>query len=372
MNLFMITLVEFLFFIHCTCFNKVYYKYYIFLSILQHTYLQNLGLDLDPNQDSHSSRIVNFSMDTSRDPNVPQVVRIPEGPSKNGPKTMREEGDRLTDIIEQAIGCRSIARSSELIPLTSNEKDNLSVLTFDETLDSISCNGKSRSSGLKVRASKPVRLPTHSEVANDAKRKKASSIVEANAPVLRYFFAVILCALVMATTYYNYNTFQSSRTPAQHNNAKALSSKTPKVKSSQQISPLTRVTEFQLPSESIMEYSQEFQKQATSSASNNKDVVGIPESSEDLSLSRPTSTATSISNAIEIPDPFDFNLLSGYKDTWDEHEESDIPLFWHIPKSGGLIVKDILLSCHRMILAQEAISVEGFAEEDVSWILQFY
>ena len=96
----------------------------------------NLGLDLDPNQDSHSSRIlVNFSMDTSRDPNVPQVVRIPEGPSKNGPKTMREEGDRLTDIIEQAIGCRSIARSSELIPLTSNEKDNLSVLTFDETLD---------------------------------------------------------------------------------------------------------------------------------------------------------------------------------------------------------------------------------------------
>jgi hypothetical protein len=321
--------------------------------------LQNLGCDLDPSQDSHSSRIVDFSMDPSRDPEVPEVVRIPEGPSKNGTKTMHEEGDRLTDIIEQAIGCRSIARSSELIPLTSNEKDNLSVLTFDETLDSISCNGKSRSSGLKVRASKPVRLPTHSEVSNDAKRKKASSIVEANAPVLRYFFACILCAFVMATTYYNYHTFQSSRTPAQHNNAKAQSTKTPKVKSSQQISPLTRVTEFQLPSESLMEYSQEFQKQATSSASNNKDVVGTP-------------TAPSISNALEVPDPFDFNLLSGYKDTWDEHEESDIPLFWHIPKSGGLIVKDILLSCHRMILAQEAISLEGFAEEDVSWLFHFF
>lgn len=278
---------------------------------------------------------------------------------------MREEGDRLTDIIEQAIGCRSIARSREYIPLT-NEKDNLSVLTFDETLESISCTGKSRSSGLKVRASKPNRLPTHSEMPHEIKRKKASSIVESNATILRYFFACISCAFVIATTYYNYSSFQSSRrTPAPHNDAKAQSSTTNKAKYVQQVSPLTRVTEFQLPSESIMEYSKEFQQQATSTTSNNKDADGTTETSEDFSSSRPASTAGS-SDAIEVLDTFDLNLLSGYKDTWDEHEESDIPLFWHIPKSGGLIVKDIMVTCHRMILAQEAISQEGFAQEEVS------
>lgn len=305
-------------------------------------------------------------MDPSRDPNVPQVVRIPEGPTKNGGATMREEGDRLTDIIEQAIGCRSIAKSSEYIPLT-NEKDNLSVLTFDETLESISCNGKSRSSVLKVRASKPNRLPTHSEMPHEIKRKKASSTVESNVAALRYFFACISCAFVIATTYYNYSSFQSSRrTPAQHNKAKAQSSTTTtKAKYAQQVSPLTRVAEFQLPSESIMEYSKEFQQQATNAASNNKDADGITETSEDFSSSSPISTASG-SGAIEVPDTFDLNLLSGYKDTWDEHEESDIPLFWHIPKSGGLIVKDIMVTCHRMILAQEAISQEGFAQEDVS------
>ncbi len=38
--------------------------------------------------------------------------------------------------------------------------------------------------------------------------------------------------------------------------------------------------------------------------------------------------------------------LSGYKDVWDwKMQETDLPVFWHIPKSGGSTVKDIMGSC---------------------------
>lgn len=304
-------------------------------------------------------------MDAIRDPSVPQVVRIPEGTS-NSENTEREDGDRLTDIIEQAMGCRSIARKSELCPLIS-EKDNMSVVTFDETLESICSNTKSGSSGLKIRASKPMRpySSTQSEVPIDIKRKKTSPVVESNTIVLRYFFSFVVCAFVIANTYYNYNIIQRPRAPLQHNH-KDDQATTAKMKSLQQALPQKRglnKTEFQQLSESVMEYSHEFQKQATSSS--NKVVVYDTDPPEDRPAS-PRTTPVS-TRAFETPQVSDMHLLSGYKDTWDEHDETDIPVFWHIPKSGGLIVKDIMVTCHRMILAQEATSVEGHAEGDVSF-----
>jgi len=47
-----------------------------------------------------------------------------------------------------------------------------------------------------------------------------------------------------------------------------------------------------------------------------------------------TTGAAAASNS--DPDP-----LNGYKDTWDPHEYSDTPVFWHVPKAGGSTVKDI-------------------------------
>jgi hypothetical protein len=58
--------------------------------------------------------------------------------------------------------------------------------------------------------------------------------------------------------------------------------------------------------------------------------------------------------------------LSGYKDVWDwTMQETDSPVFWHIPKSGGSTFKDLMGSCHRFILASEAGILEGHANDTV-------
>jgi hypothetical protein len=58
--------------------------------------------------------------------------------------------------------------------------------------------------------------------------------------------------------------------------------------------------------------------------------------------------------------------LSGYQDVWDwTMQETDLPVFWHIPKSGGSTFKDLMGSCHRFILASEAGILEGHANDTV-------
>lgn len=56
--------------------------------------------------------------------------------------------------------------------------------------------------------------------------------------------------------------------------------------------------------------------------------------------------------------------LNGYKDTWEPHEESDSPVFLHIPKAGGSTIKDLIGTCHRKILASESGIAEGHGVED--------
>jgi hypothetical protein len=56
-----------------------------------------------------------------------------------------------------------------------------------------------------------------------------------------------------------------------------------------------------------------------------------------MQYSNPGGASTGAAAAsINDPDP-----LNGYKDTWDPHEYSDTPVFWHVPKAGGSTVKDI-------------------------------
>lgn len=57
--------------------------------------------------------------------------------------------------------------------------------------------------------------------------------------------------------------------------------------------------------------------------------------------------------------------LSGYADLWDPLLEDDIPVFWHIAKAGGSTIKDIMGSCHRFIMATEAGSFEGHANDTI-------
>jgi len=44
---------------------------------------------------------------------------------------------------------------------------------------------------------------------------------------------------------------------------------------------------------------------------------------------------------------------------WDPPSDSDTPVFWHIPKSGGSTIKDIMGTCHRMCLGSETGIQEG-------------
>lgn len=46
-------------------------------------------------------------------------------------------------------------------------------------------------------------------------------------------------------------------------------------------------------------------------------------------------------------------LLNNFKDTSEPFTPNDVPMFFHIPKSGGSTVKDIMGACHRFTLASE-------------------
>jgi len=56
-------------------------------------------------------------------------------------------------------------------------------------------------------------------------------------------------------------------------------------------------------------------------------------------------------------------LLSNFKDTWDPYDETDIPMFWHIPKAGGSSIKDTMGGCHRFVQATEFGVTDGHGAE---------
>jgi len=63
--------------------------------------------------------------------------------------------------------------------------------------------------------------------------------------------------------------------------------------------------------------------------------------------------------------------LTGYKDVWNwKIEPTDLPVFWHIPKSGGSTVKDIMGSCHRFVMATEAGIRNGHDNDTVLAIVK--
>lgn len=57
--------------------------------------------------------------------------------------------------------------------------------------------------------------------------------------------------------------------------------------------------------------------------------------------------------------------LINFKDSWDPWEPSDVPVFFHIPKSGGSTIKDVMGTCHRFVMASEAGVTDGHINDTV-------
>ena len=77
-----------------------------------------------------------------------------------------------------------------------------------------------------------------------------------------------------------------------------------------------------------------------------------------------------ISNLLLNPGPDNLSTLSNFKETSDEWETSDVPIFLHIPKAGGSTIKDILGMCHRFVMADEMGVTDGHADDTVSFLLE--
>jgi len=67
----------------------------------------------------------------------------------------------------------------------------------------------------------------------------------------------------------------------------------------------------------------------------------------------------------EIQDDGDDKMrqLANFKDAWEPWDKSDRPVFFHIPKSGGSTIKDVMGTCHRFIMASEAGVTDGHIED---------
>lgn len=88
-----------------------------------------------------------------------------------------------------------------------------------------------------------------------------------------------------------------------------------------------------------------------------------------LRQGNPEPTAATVPSTNFVGTSVSMRDLSGYKNTLDPVEDSDIPVFWHIPKAGGSTMKDIMGACYRLILASEAGILEGHADDTVSPLL---
>lgn len=57
-----------------------------------------------------------------------------------------------------------------------------------------------------------------------------------------------------------------------------------------------------------------------------------------------------------------FHELAGFKNSWDPRVPDDHPVFWHVAKSGGTTLKEILSSCFKFVLATD-MGIRGHEHE---------
>ena len=62
--------------------------------------------------------------------------------------------------------------------------------------------------------------------------------------------------------------------------------------------------------------------------------------------------------------------MSHFKDTSEPYHKSDIPIFWHVPKSGGSTIKDVAGSCHRLVSASNIGTRDGHENDEFLQIVR--
>ena len=55
--------------------------------------------------------------------------------------------------------------------------------------------------------------------------------------------------------------------------------------------------------------------------------------------------------------------LDNFEDTWEPYDKTVVPMFWHIPKSGGSSIKNAIGGCHRFVMATEFGITDGHGQE---------
>ena len=62
--------------------------------------------------------------------------------------------------------------------------------------------------------------------------------------------------------------------------------------------------------------------------------------------------------------------MSHFKDTTEPYHKSDVPIFWHVPKSGGSTIKDVAGSCHRLVSASNIGTRDGHENDQFLQIVR--
>ena len=62
--------------------------------------------------------------------------------------------------------------------------------------------------------------------------------------------------------------------------------------------------------------------------------------------------------------------MGHFKDTSEPFHKSDVPTFWHVPKSGGSTIKDVAGSCHRLITASNIGTLDGHENDETLQIVR--
>ncbi len=94
----------------------------------------------------------------------------------------------------------------------------------------------------------------------------------------------------------------------------------------------------------------------------------VPAAEEETPMETETPPEVEISSDDPLP------ALINFKDAWEPWEPSDVPVFFHIPKSGGSTIKDVMGTCHRFVMASEAGVTDGHIDDTVStfWHLSHF
>jgi len=87
-------------------------------------------------------------------------------------------------------------------------------------------------------------------------------------------------------------------------------------------------------------------------------LASLPKS-DDALASPGDATRPSDADMAQVADQIPLRGLSNFRDSWAPYSKSDVPIYFHIPKSGGSSIKDVVGSCHRMVMASEFGITDG-------------